>query len=168
MSYSNKYNIKDYVTLFISEADNTPSNVGSGGTNPGGVYTWKIPQSFFSNQRSNVCTVGIMTGSISGVYTSHGVVVDYRSGLNSYSKKQRHIIGHGHSIGFKENEYFFENTDIELLVNARPDSISLGFYSEADNGAKVVAAGSITLAFCYYNASETNANLHNQFTPTLN
>jgi hypothetical protein len=157
--YDNTLNIKDYVTLFLSEADEKPAN---------GIYTWRIPQTYYSNQRSTVCTVSIVAANLTPTSLHNSVLVDYANGgINSYNKKQRHIIGHAQVKDHGAKSFFIDKGNIELLTNARPDKITLKFIKESDALEKEMANGTITLQFCYYNAEETNANYHNEFTRTL-
>ena len=165
--YDNKLNIKDYVTLFLSEADNTAN----------GVYTWRIPSTYYTNQRSTVCTVSIVSANLTPSSVHNSVLIDYANGgVNSYHakfkavdlpKSRRHIIGHAQLKDHANKAFFIDKGNIELLTNARPDTITLKFVKESDTLEKQMASGVITLQFCYYNAEETNANYHNEFTRTL-
>lgn len=153
-----KLDIKDYVTLFLNEADVNAFD---------GRYTWNIPSGYYTNQRSQICTVSIVAGSITPFKSSIGLFVDYgNGGINSYNKKQRHIIGHG-QLTSDDYDAFYLHGGVDLLTTARPDTISLNFVQETDQLEGRILAGGITLEFCYYNESETTANYHNQFTPTL-
>lgn len=152
-----KSGIKDYITLFLSEADVTT----------GGRYTWNVPIAYYTNQRSTVCTVSIVGGSVHTTYTERGMLVDYKNGgLNSYNKRQRHIIGHGQMSDDTNNVYYIRG-GIDLLVAARPDKITLALINEVDRLEHVASSGALTLQFCYYNASDVSSDLHSQFTPTL-
>jgi len=153
-----KLDIKDYVTLFLEEADVNALD---------GKYVWNIPSGYYTNQRSQVCTVSIVAGSITPVSIAAGLLVDYgNGGLNTYNKNQRYIIGHG-QLTSDDNNAFYIYGGIDLLTTARPDKISLNFLRETDQLEGIILAGGITLEFCYYNEAETTANYHNQFTPTL-
>lgn len=157
--YNNTANIKDYVTLFLNEADENPVD---------GVYRWLIPTTYYTNQRSTVCTVSIVAANLTPVQTHNSVLVDYANGgVNSYNKKQRYIIGHAKLMDHTNKSFYIDGGKIKLLTNARPDSITLKFIKENDGLEKEMANGTITLEFCYYNAESTNANYHNQFTNSL-
>ena len=155
----NKLEIKDYITLFLREADENPAH---------GVYSWRIPQTYYTNQRSNVCTVSVAGGNLTPATTHNSVLIDYANGArNIYSKKQRYIIGHGKLVDHSNKAFYVEPKGIELLCNARPEKITLKFIKESDALEKQMADGCITLVYCYYNAEETNAHLFNGFTNTL-
>jgi hypothetical protein len=95
-------------------------------------------------------------------------LIDYANGgLNSYNKKQRHVIGHAKLMDHSNKSFYINDSKIYLLTNARPDSITLKFIRESNAQEKLMANGAITLEFCYYNAESTNETLHNQFTNTL-
>jgi len=153
-----KLDIKDYITLFLNEADVNALD---------GKYVWNIPSGYYTNQRSQVCTVSIVAGSVTPVNMTVGCLIDYgNGGINSYNKKQRHIIGHGQLTSDVNNAFYFHG-GVALLTTARPDKIALNFINETDQLEGIMLAGSVTLEFCYYNEAETTANYHNQFTPTL-
>jgi len=157
--YNNTANIKDYVTLILSEADENPSN---------GIYRWLIPTTYYTNQRSKVCTVRIVNANLTPTSLHNSILIDYANGgLNSYNKKQRHVIGHAKLMDHSNKSFYINDSKIYLLTNARPDSITLKFIKESDAQEKLMANGAITLEFCYYNAESTNESLHNQFTNTL-
>lgn len=165
--YDNTLNIKDYVTLFLSEADN-PSN---------GVYTWRIPQTYYTNQRSTICTVSVVAANLTPASLHNSVLIDYANGgVNSLHakfkpldvpKSQRYIIGHAKVMDHASKSFFIDKGNIELLTTARPDIITLKFVKENDGLEKEMTNGTVTLQYCYYNADSTNANYHNEFTRTL-
>jgi len=159
--YNNGMSIKDYVSLFIGDATNIST----------GVYEWDIPATYYTNQRSTVCTVSVVGSSLyaSGPHTN--LMIEYRNGArNTYSQNNNTYI-----ISHTQHEYSASNTtsyyksfkeDIELLTTARPEKIRLRFLH--DNGvSQSMGSGCVTLKFCYYNAEETNHELHNQYTNTL-
>lgn len=157
--YDNTLNIKDYVTLFIHEADENPSN---------GIYTWRIPSTYYTNQRSTVCTVSVVSANLTPAQTHNSVLIDYANGgVNSYNKNQRYIIGHAQLMDHTNKSFFIDGGNIELLTTARPDTITLKFVKENDGLEKEMTNGTVTLQYCYYNADSTNANYHNEFTRTL-
>lgn len=165
--YDNTANIKDYVTLFLTEADEKPA-VLQNGNFEAGAFTWRIPTTYYTNQRSTVCTVSIVNANLTSGDTHTSVLINYlNGGVNIYSKNQKYIIGHAFVSDHTNKAFYIDDSKIKLLTNARPDKITLDFIKETDGKSKSMATGSITLEFCYYNSESTNANYHNQFTNSL-
>lgn len=159
--YDNKLSIKDYVTLLLTDADENPED---------GVYTWNIPTTYYTNQRSNVCTVSIVGCNLQTVASQATLVINYVNGAsNIYSKdNQTYLIGHCeyHADHGTHGAYTIIDRQINLLTTARPNKITLEFLND-NLVLNDMATGIVTLEFCYYNAEETNDNLHNQYTNTL-
>jgi hypothetical protein len=161
----NGANIKDYVTLFFED---------SGAVAGDKIFTWSIPVSYYSNQRSRVCSVSIVSANIStrGQYKT-AISIDYvNGGFNSYStSNQRHIIGHAGVVDYTQKIYetLQGYEAIRLLTNARPDKIQLRFlnYDNLELSTSDILGFIITLAFTYYDAEETDKQLHNQYTNVL-
>ena len=156
---SDSYKMEDYVALYIADA-----------TQSSDFYTWQIPQSYYTNRRSQVCTVTCRGGSIETTTVVHGLVVNYVNGAqNAYaSGNVQAILTHGYqTIEHSNNKMAFNFTQSsELLVSARPQQIVLKITDHA-KGSLASVKGCLTLKFCYYNQLDTGENLHKQYTNTL-
>ena len=144
----------DYVTLDLSE---TP-------VLSDGVFEWIIPTgSYYSDRRSQVCTVEIMGGTLKSDTTNDEVIlVSYENGgFNHYTT------GNGRPVvGVWGNLDKRVNSTGELLVDARPQLIKLKMKRAggADTGTLL---GAVTLKFKYYNSIQSSAQLHSEYTPII-
>jgi hypothetical protein len=164
---NNSADIKDYVTLFTS------TGVPDDAANPS-HYTWNIPQSYYSNQRSSICSVSCVGANITTKNSYNSVIVVWDGGTtNSYEQNQRAVLFHPTAVGFPVatgNKAFHTSPDankIELMVRPRPSTITLAFVGEAGVRDKYIATGCITLCFSYYNQEASTKLLMDQYTPTL-
>jgi hypothetical protein len=160
----NGANIKDYVTLFLNDAV-----VSANAT----LFTWSIPATYYSNQRSRVCSVSVVSANIITDVEFKTIILDYvNGGFNTYSSSnRRHIVAHLGVSDFTNKifETSHRSEPINLLTNARPDKIQLKFFDGFNNllDEDDLNYGCITLAFTYYDAEETDKQLHNQYTNVL-
>jgi hypothetical protein len=160
----NGANIKDYVTLFLNDAV-----VSANAT----LFTWSIPATYYSNQRSRVCSVSVVSANIITDVELKTIILDYvNGGFNTYSSSNgRHIVAHLGVSDFTNKifETSHRSEPINLLTNARPDKIQLKFFNGLNGSLNEddLDFGCITLAFTYYDAEETNKQLHNQYTNVL-
>lgn len=181
-SYDEKHNmgyrVDDYVTLNARDRESVSGN----------VLTWVIPQTYYSNRRSQVCTVEVVSGGVADNIINGPVdivVISYENGgQNSYSSSNVSPV-----IGIATQSVRGSNTNDEtfsiapagqILTQARPNRISLRVES-----SRRVALGSATkkafaspvntedcqfvicLKFCYYNQLDTGEALHSSYTPLL-
>ena len=157
MSYSSGLKVCDYVTL---HSNDTSSHTE-------GVYTWNIPQSYYTNQRSQVCTVTcarrvalIDSNNLKGsIYTYEN------NGYNHFaSSGGRPVIAYAHVNSVRAHEIQGAG---ELLTSARPQQISIKVTDLAKVVITATTTFSITLKFTYYNAIETARDLQNEKTVHL-
>ena len=183
-SYDEKHNmgyrVDDYVTLNSRDRESVSGN----------VLTWVIPQTYYSNRRSQVCTVECTSGIVAdntGLGDVDIVVISYENGgQNSYSTSNvAPVIGiSSQTVRGTQATYesFLIHSTGQLLTQARPNRISLRVESsrrqalgddinkpafstppnDADDCQFV-----ITLKFCYYNQLDTGEALHSSYTPLL-
>ena len=166
----NVANIKDYVTLFFDESLTVFNST---------LFTWSIPASYYSNQRSRVCSVSIVDATITTDTLFKSILIDYiNGGFNSYSTaKRRNVIGQMSIVetsgGLSTYVISHVSEPIRLLTNARPDKIQIKLLKTDNTEIRdtdiyfIGAGGCITLAFTYYDAEETDKQLHNQYTNVL-
>lgn len=159
--YENTLSIKDYLNLFLGDA-----NVLSAG-----IYEWDIPSTYYTNQRSTVCTVSVCGANLKSAGPHTNLMIEYSNGgRNIYSKDNNtYVIAHCQhedSGGGGNALYKAFSQDIQLLTTPRPQKIRLRFI-HSNNANQAMESGCVTLKFCYYNAEETNKDLHNQYTNTL-
>jgi hypothetical protein len=170
----NSYSVDDYITLNGRDRQSVSGN----------VLTWEIPQTYYSNRRSNVCTVECSTGVVSdntGLGTVDIVVISYENGgQNSYSSGNASpVLGIAQQTSDANETYSIKSTG-QLLTQARPNRISLRVESakRASLGDANQPAFSptvqdtdcqfvITLKFKYYNQLKTASNLDDQFSTTI-
>jgi len=175
----NSYSVDDYITLNSRDRQSVSGN----------VLTWQIPQTYYSNRRSNVCTVEVVTGVISDNIVNgpvDAVVISYENGAqNSYSSNNAPAVLGISSQSVRGSSYNDETFLIrgsgQLLTQARPNRISLRIESSrreslgSDTKAAFASPPSdaddcqfvITLKFKYYNQLKTATNLEDQFSITL-
>ena len=69
----NGANIKDYVTLFLEDAVFLENDT---------LFTWSIPVTYYSNQRSRVCSVSVISANIitNMAFTNKTIILDYVNG----------------------------------------------------------------------------------------
>tara|TARA_R110000796_G_scaffold1090_1_gene4201 strand:- start:6 stop:509 length:504 start_codon:yes stop_codon:yes gene_type:complete len=164
---NNSADIKDYVTLFTS------TGVPDDASNPA-HYTWNIPQSYYSNQRSSTCSVSCVGANLTTKGIHPSVIVTWEGGTtNSYEQDQREVLFHPTAVGYgyaAGSKFFHTSPDtniIELMVRPRPNTITLAFVGEAGVRDAYIQTGCITLCFTYYNQEASTDLLMGQFTPTL-
>ncbi len=174
------YRVDDYVTLNARDRESVSNN----------VLTWVIPQTYYSNRRSQVCTVEVVTGVVADNITNGNVdmvIISYENGgQNSYSSSNvAPVIGIGGQTvrGTTYNDETFSIVPAgQLLTQARPNRISLRVESSrrealGNDSTKPAFASPpddvddcqfvITLKFCYYNQLDTGEALHSSYTPLL-
>jgi hypothetical protein len=157
MDYKNESNglkLCDYVTLDLSETSVLSA----------GVFEWIIPTgSYYSDRRSQVCTVEIMGGTLkSDTGNDEVIMVSYENGgFNHYTTGNgRPVIGIWSDLDQRVN------STGELLVDARPQLIKLKM-KRAGGDATATLLGAITLKFKYYNSIQSSAQLHSEYTPII-
>ena len=168
----------DYVTIHAEGTLTTD--------NPNQIYEFDIPNTYYSNQRSQVCTVEITSGMVkSSVGTVKDVIIHYlNGGVNHYvSNSLRPVIGNAIKITTTTaNDTTIAHTMLinptgALLCNARPQKISIQFrnlaYTDGNLQAPSLAAANqifnfmITLKYSYYDSIETARELQREKTPHM-
>jgi hypothetical protein len=165
----------DYLSLFIIDAEkqnNTATSL---------TYNWTIPNSYYTDQRSQVCTVEITNGSLAtstvgtGVYgfsvqyLNNGSHNQYFSKTivkdNTLTKTSSPVIGYGHERHNGESVFSVEGNGA-LLTNARPQNIILKFikHDKTEITEIDVLKGCLTLKFSYYNSIDTARELQHEKT----
>ena len=85
--YGNQYNIKDYMTLLLTDAHN-----------PGdGIFIWEnIPTGYYTNQRASVCPDSVVGANLTGAAKDSNLMMNYADGrTNIYSQtNQLSVIAH--------------------------------------------------------------------------
>jgi hypothetical protein len=174
----NSYSVDDYITLNGRDRQSVNGN----------VLTWEIPQTYYSNRRSNVCTVECSTGVVTdntGLGDVDIVVISWENGAqNSYSSSNAPpVLGIARQTvrGTTTTDESFSIIGTgQLLTQARPNRISLRVESARRASLGTVNNPSfsptvqdgdcqfvITLKFKYYNQLKTASNLDDQFSITI-
>ena len=150
----------DYVTLNLEKSEDTTPNDG--------VYSWIIPTgSYYSDRRSQVCTVeisrGVFVSGDPGTGGDEAFTVAYENGgFNHYSTgNSRPIIGL-----WSDTDQRVEGTGA-LLCDARPQHIKLKILKTSGTISDGFLSGSVTLKFKYYNSIQSSAQLHSEYTPII-
>ena len=158
MSYSSALKVCDYVTLHSGDIATTVTN---------GVYTWNIPQSYYTNQRSQVCTVECTKGvaTIPDATDRKATIFAYENnGYNHFSSRGRPVIAYGHVNSLNVQELYGCG---ELLTSARPQQITIKASKLNQGAVPTTTVSSLTLKFTYYNALETARELQSEKTVHL-
>ena len=153
--------IEDYLVL----ASSTSSKANN-------IFTWNIPNAYYSDQRSTVCKVELIqlhhtkgTGhhQIAYVATNLGVQNQYCGQLGG-----RNILG---VLNNNKNTQSTlpEGQCMSLLTPARPSKIQLTFWDGADPTNATVSPDSFvaTLKFSYFSPIETSKTYLEAFTPQI-
>jgi hypothetical protein len=176
--HSMGYRVDDYVTLNGRDRESVSGN----------VLTWVIPQTYYSNRRSQVCTVECTSGVVTdntGLGEVDIVVISYENGgQNSYSSSNvAPVLGIAQQT-VRGTSTTYETFSIigtgQILTQARPNRISLRVESSFREALGTVNKPAfsptvqdtdcqlvICLKFCYYNQLDTGEALHSSYTPLL-
>ena len=152
MSYnsSNALKLCDYVSLCLTDA-----------TRVNNEFSWFIPQTYYTNRRSQVSTVEISSGSLHSDDSNDKILmITYeKGGFNQYvSGNTRPIIGYATEL---EHRVMGNG---ELLVDARPQQIVLKILDDSKDAPSGNLSGAITLKFSYYSASQSIDSLQSEYT----
>jgi len=142
-----------------------------------GVYHFDIPNTYYTNQRSQVCTVEVTNGMVYSVTTeTKACILQYMNGgINHYATGNlRPIIGNAQK--FTAGSMRITPTG-RLLCNARPNHISLKLLDLVFSGTPAelqlptVTATNLnfvlTLKYSYYDSIETARELQREKTPHM-
>jgi len=179
----------DYVTIHAKGIPTVqPAETGAVAItpNPNQIYEFDIPNTYYSNQRSQVCTVEITSGVVkSSVGTVKDVIIHYlNGGVNHYvSNSLRPVIGNATKrITTTANETTIAHSMLinptgALLCNARPQKISIQFMNLTYTGGNLTPPSlttetqvfnfMITLKYSYYDSIETARELQREKTPHM-
>lgn len=151
-------NVPDYLTLHKSDAiDNSD------------VYSWNVPQSYYTSARGNVCFVSLVSASVDDAEDS-SLVVKYHGGQNAINtKNDGNVLGVCYlSTSATNPNYMYDSAEnIKLLIQARPSTISLSLVGY-DNAVKGITNGIFTLKFDYLNEDEVARDYSNTLYNKLN
>lgn len=163
MTY-NKNIISDYITLTVRDSTADVS---------AGVRSWAIPDNWYSNQRSKVCTVTLVFGNavMAAADTEfgeedRGINLCYLNGAQNSMTIDgcNSMLANGYSYS-GDNRYKLESCG-SLLVTARPCQIRMK-YSDYDGDGETPLFSEITLRYDYYDSTEISQGFHEEFTNVL-
>ncbi len=157
--------IKDYLVLRQGDAidgiiNNTKNNL-----------VWNIPPSYYSNQRSNTCSVKLIDayGTNSNFSDQELSVLVNLTVSNQYNTANSSPYL-GKLLNGKQNSGYA----MSLLTSARPTTIEIKLVNETNeinvdggNPTGSIDGAVFVLEFTYYNSNETAHDLVNQYTPHL-
>lgn len=148
-------NTPDYIALYKDNASVSGDN---------NVYTWNIPNNYFSSARGNKCYVSLAQVIMSSP-DSNEVIVKYHGGVNaSTSDNNANVLGlmsmsnpHNQNAGHLQ---FSGSEQINLLINARPSTITIST-NNLDNSAYEATDAVFVLKFTYLNPETSNMDYSN-------
>jgi hypothetical protein len=167
----------DYLSLYIldAELETTTNSL---------TYKWTIPNSYYTDQRSQVCSVEITAGALecddSKNINSLAIAYMNNGSFNQYSSKTilvgaeavnmtkatAPVIGYGYNLYTGITAMFQAEGSGALLCNARPQTIYMKFIKT--NKTEVLEndnlTGCLTLKYLYYNALDTARRLQDENT----
>ena len=139
----------DYITLRFDE---TVNRVGD-------VWTWDVNGSYYTDQKSTVCSVELCTGGFKGLAVNASVfTVAYMPGVQNGNTR---VIGIGKRI-LGSNNVCDVWGNIHALVSARPQVISLKLTSPSGATIGLNVVGFIVLKFSYYSQVATQDSFHTE------
>ena len=155
MNYNNSNSICDYVTVQLKDA--TVNN---------NIYTWNIPNTYYSNRRSPVAEVCLVDGSIV-TDEQHGLAVVWLgSNQNQYNtQNDGALIGTLRNFRVNGAEYVYEmgkSCTIEVATAARPQTIQLKFVDVTNASVTMLVdanhGGQLVFKFKYFDPEEIGQN----------
>ena len=157
--------INDIVVLHQANARNTTLDANND------TLTFDIPSTYYTNQRSTVCSISLVDFNFVADATDDYILVYYDNiSQNQFNSANNGLyLGYGVSKGANTDPLQISNSDrFKVLVNARPTTITLKLKAQGNTalGAAITNAFFV-LKFEYYNPIDTSEELLNQYTPTL-
>ena len=157
--------INDIVVLHQANARNSTLDANND------TLTFDIPSTYYSNQRSSVCSISLVDFNFVANATDEYILVYYDNiSQNQYNSANNGLyLGYGVCKGDVADALQITNLDkIKTLVSPRPTTITLKLKAQGNTalGAAITNAFFV-LKFEYYNPIDTSEELLNQYTPTL-
>ena len=157
--------INDIVVLHQANARNTTLDANND------TLTFDIPSTYYTNQRSTVCSISLVDFNFVADATDDYILVYYDNiGQNQFNSSNNGVyLGYGVSKGANTDPLQISNSDrFKVLVNARPTTITLKLKAQGNTalGAAITNAFFV-LKFEYGNPVDTSEMLLNDYTPTL-
>ncbi len=157
--------INDVIVLHQANARNTTLDANNG------ILTFDIPASYYTNQRSSVCSISLVDFNFVADATDDYILVYYDDiGQNQFNSSNNGVyLGYGLCKGANTDPLQLTNLDkIKILVNARPTTITLKLKAQGNNDlGSAVTNAFFVLKFEYSNPVDTSELLLEQYTPTL-
>tara|TARA_R100001440_G_scaffold6925_2_gene13937 strand:+ start:2735 stop:3214 length:480 start_codon:yes stop_codon:yes gene_type:complete len=157
--------INDIVILHQANARNSTLNAGND------TLTFDIPSTYYTNQRSTVCSISLVDFNFVADATDDYILVYYDNiGQNQFNSSNNGVyLGYGLCKGANTDPLQITNLNkIKTLVNSRPTTITLKLKAQGNTalGAAITNAFFV-LKFEYANPVDTSETLLNDYTPTL-
>ena len=136
----------------------------------GSVYSWNIPNAYYSDQRSTVCKVRLIQLHHTKGAHHHIAYVSTNMGLQNQYNAQidgRNVLA-VLTNPIEQLSSLQAGDGMELLTDARPSEIKLTFNTNASPNAKVEPDTFLAvLKFSYYNPVETTKQYLETYTPQI-
>ena len=157
--------IHDIVVLHQANARNTTLDANND------TLIFDIPSTYYSNQRSTVCSISLVDFNFVADNTDEYILVYYDNiGQNQFNSSNNGVyLGYGICKGGANNALQLTNLDkIKTLVNTRQTTISLKLKAQGNtNLGSAITNAFFVLKFEYANPVDTSETLLNDYTPTL-
>ena len=157
--------INDILVLHQANARNTTLDANND------TLTFDIPSTYYTNQRSTVCSISLVDFNFVADATDDYILVYYDNiGQNQFNSANNGVyLGYGICKGANTDPLQHTNLDkIKTLVSPRPTTITLKLKAEGNTAlGSAITNASFVLKFEYANPVDTSEMLLNDYTPTL-
>lgn len=156
--------ISDILVLHQSQARNSTLDANND------TLVFDIPNTYYSNQRSSVCTITLVDFNFSKDANDDYVLVYFDTIAQNQFNSANNGVYLGYAINGKANDplQVTNLNQFKTLVTARPSTITLKIKAQGNsNLSSAITNAFFVLKFEYSNPVDTGEELSNQFTPTL-
>jgi hypothetical protein len=157
--------INDIIVLHQADARNSTLDANND------TLVFDIPATYYTNQRSSVCSISLVDFNFVADETDEYILVYYDNiGQNQFNSANNGLyLGYGICKGRANDALQLTNLNkIKTLVNARPTTITLKLKAEGNTAlGSAITNAFFVLKFEYYNPVDTTELLLEQYTPTL-
>lgn len=157
--------INDIIVLHQANARNSTLDANND------TLVFDIPATYYTNQRSSVCSISLVDFNFVADATDEYILVYYDNlGQNQFNSANNGVyLGYGVCKGANTDSLQSTNlNNIKTLVNTRPTTITLKIKAEGNTAlGSAITNAFFVLKFEYSNPVDTTELLLEQYTPTL-
>ncbi len=156
--------IKDYLVLRQEDAENATLNANNN------KLKWNIPNTYYSNQRSQSCSV-CLVNCYGKIHSANDFVLSVKCNLTAGN--QYNTANSSTYLGSvnrnTDTTSVFNSEKLILQTAPRPSVVEIEFFNEINNGVlnEQLSGMVVILQFNYYNAETTSNLLGNEYAPKL-